>query len=82
VTIDMADENTGSTSDGGTVIFTPSAGGATKFTYTAPVAAPASMDDGLEFPVVFDMCVTVGDQAVKMRLVCQPKPTGMLCHEG
>ena len=82
VTLDMADESTGSTSDGGTVGFVPSATGSTKVTYTAPLEAPADMSDGMQFPVVFDMCVAVGDQAVKMRLVCQPKPSGMLCHEG
>lgn len=42
--------------------------------------AAARGDDGNDFPVVFQTCVTVGDQQVPIRLVCQPKATGMLCH--
>jgi len=43
--------------------------------------AAARADDGDNFPVVFQTCLTVGNQQVAMRLVCQPKATGMLCHQ-
>lgn len=46
---------------------------------TPPIAGP---QDGANFPVVFDLCLTVGDQAVKARMVCQEKNRGLLCHQG
>jgi hypothetical protein len=70
----------GSTANGGGVTFA-SSGSAVTFAYTAPVRALATASSGADFPVVFQMCLTVGDQAVKARLVCQPKNTGMLCHK-
>ena len=53
-----------------------------RIVYSAPVPSVAGMSDGANFPVVFNLCLTVGEQAVKTRLVCQPKPQGMLCHSG
>jgi hypothetical protein len=49
------------------------------FNLSAPAAARGS--DGDNFPVVFQTCISVGNQQVPIRLVCQPKSTGMLCHQ-
>lgn len=64
----------------GSITFS-SVGVQTRFNYSAPVRPFARQSSGANFPVVFEMCLTIGNQAVKMRLVCQPKPTGMLCHQ-
>ncbi|GIW40755.1 MAG: hypothetical protein KatS3mg076_1332 [Candidatus Binatia bacterium] len=48
--------------------------------YEAAEPPFAEDDDGIDFPVAFDLCITVGDQTISARPVCQPKPTGMLCH--
>ncbi len=33
------------------------------------------------FSVVFDLCLTIGDDGVYEQIVCQPKPnSGFLCH--
>jgi hypothetical protein len=69
------------TANGGSLILTPITGGQ-KLSYTVDERPFARMSDGANFPVVFDLCLTVGDQTITGRLVCQPKPTGMLCHEG
>ena len=53
-----------------------------QFSYSAPVPSFANIRDGQNFPVAFNMCLTVGNQAVRMHLVCQGKSQGMLCHEG
>ena len=50
--------------------------------YSAGLRPTSTMADGPNFPVVFDLCLTVGNQAVSGRMVCQPKPRGLLCHEG
>ena len=71
----------GATSLNGTVQFSQVADSYT-FSYSAPVRSFASIRDGENFPVAFNMCVTLGHQAVKMHLVCQGKNQGMLCHEG
>jgi len=42
--------------------------------------APSNGNDGNDFPVVFQTCLHIGSHQVPMRLVCQPKSTGMLCH--
>jgi hypothetical protein len=69
----------GTTSNGGKVQYNPITG-STRFTFTSPEAPVSRMDDGINFPVVFDICMKVGDQAIAGRMVCQPKPSGMLCH--
>jgi len=71
----------GATSANGTVQFS-NVVDSVRFGYSAPVPAVATYRDGMNFPVAFDFCLTVGSQAVKTRLVCQPKPQGMLCHQG
>jgi hypothetical protein len=53
-----------------------------QFSYSAPVPSFANIRDGQNFPVAFSMCVTVGNRAVRMHLVCQGKNQGMLCHKG
>jgi len=77
----MNDTSSADVSNGGTIQFTPGTGGSF-FAYNAPVPPLATIANGENFPVVFDMCVAVGDQAVKTRLVCQPHAPGMLCHAG
>ena len=69
------------TSSGGTITVSPSS-----FDYRAnidPIARPA---EGQNFPVVFDVCLTVGDAEILSRMVCQPKTgasrDGLLCHQG
>ena len=57
-----------------------SVGGGYRLTYNAGVPAIARASDGFDFPVAFNLCIKVGDQAIAMRPVCQPKATGMLCH--
>ncbi|MFQ5667091.1 MAG: lysyl oxidase family protein [Candidatus Binatia bacterium] len=78
---ELADEGAGMTSTDGTVQFTPVADGF-RFSYRVDIPAPADANDGINFPVVFDFCLTLDEQAVKARLVCQPKNRGMLCHQG
>jgi len=81
ISLQMDSHTAGRTSDSGQIHMTPTRGGST-FTYTSqspPLAGPGL---GLEFPVVFDLCVNVGDQTFAGRLVCQEKPRGLLCHEG
>ncbi|MCK6555267.1 hypothetical protein L6Q96_11920 [Candidatus Binatia bacterium] len=68
-------------SDGATVNFTSGTTGTT-VVYQGSEPPIARMSDGVWFPVVFDVCVAVGDQAIRGRMVCQPKPRGLLCHEG
>lgn len=77
----LGDDGSGVTSLDGAVQFSAIAG-SYRFTYSAPVPAFANIRDGQNFPVAFNMCVTLGNQAVKMFLVCQGKSQGMLCHEG
>lgn len=71
----------GTDSNGGSVNLTTGTAGTT-VVYEAPAPPIARMSDGAWFPVVFDTCIAVGDQAVRGRMVCQPKPRGLLCHEG
>lgn len=61
------------------VSFSPVASGY-RLTYKATPPAIAHASDSNNFPVAFDLCIKVGDQAIAMRPVCQPKSTGMLCH--
>jgi hypothetical protein len=77
----LADAGSGPTSTGGVVEFTPQTG-SLGFTYSAPVAPIARDADGLDFPVVYDFCLRLGNDAVRGRMVCQPKSRGLLCHEG
>jgi len=77
----MNDSQSGTADNGGSIQFNPGAGG-TFFEYNAPLPPLANRDAGEDFPVSFDMCVTVGYQSVKTRLVCQPHAPGMLCHAG
>jgi len=77
----LGDNGVGATSLDGTVQFSRVVD-SYHFSYSAPVPSFASMRDGQDFPVAFNLCVTVGHQAVRMHLVCQPKSQGMLCHEG
>ena len=49
------------------------------FKASAPAIARAA--DGSNFPVAFDLCVTIGGHAVSASLACQPKSTGLLCHQ-
>ena len=77
----LGDDGSGVTSLDGGVQFSAIAG-SYRFTYSAPVPSFATIRDGQNFPVAFNMCVTLGSQAVKMHLVCQGKSQGMLCHEG
>jgi hypothetical protein len=79
----LGEGGAGSTSDGGEISISEASSGGFKFAYESPLPPPARAADGFQgFPVVFDVCFTVGPQAVKTRLVCQPKSRGMLCHEG
>lgn len=71
----------GQTSDGGTIRFTQGRTG-TLVTFTSNVPPTARAGLGLEFPVVFNLCITLGDQTLTSRLVCQEKPQGLLCHAG
>ena len=77
----MSDSQTGVVDDGGTILFSPGAGGLF-FKYYAPVRPLASIDDGANFPVEFQLCVTIGGQSFTTHLVCQPHDPGMLCHAG
>ena len=52
-----------------------------RITYEAAQQAPARASDATNFPVAFDLCLIIGDQAVTVGLACQPKSTGMLCHQ-
>lgn len=72
----------GATSDGGTWRFNNIASDTANVTYLSPAPPVSGLWDGYDFPVAVDICVVVGDQAVKTRLVCQPKSDGALCHEG
>jgi len=73
--------NGATTTAGGSVQFSPVTNGVT-VTYAAGDPPIGRQSDGVWFPVVFDVCISVGDQAVRGRMVCQPKPRGLLCHEG
>jgi hypothetical protein len=77
----MGDHGVGTTSSNGTVQLARVVDSYT-FSYSAPVSAFASIRDGANFPVAFNMCLTIGNQAVRMHLVCQGKSQGMLCHKG
>jgi len=77
----LGDNGAGVTSLDGEVQFSQIAG-SYRFSYSAPVPSFASIRDGQNFPVAFSMCVTLGNQRVKMHLVCQGKSQGMLCHAG
>jgi Lysyl oxidase len=78
----LGEKGEGATSDGGEItVSTKSSGYA--FTYKADLPPPAHMSDGFAgTPVVFDSCFTLGNEAVRMRLVCQAHTQGLLCHEG
>jgi hypothetical protein len=77
----LGDGGEGATSDGGDLIVTPKSSGYA-FTYTADLPPPSHTSDGFEgTPVVFDSCLTLGNQAVKIRLVCQSHSQGLLCHK-
>jgi hypothetical protein len=78
----LGDGGDGATSDGGDLTVTEKSNGFA-FTYKAPLPPPAHTSDGFEgTPVVFDGCLTLGNQAVKLRMVCQAHSQGLLCHEG
>ena len=77
----LGDNGAGVTSLNGGVHFSRVAS-SYQFTYNAPLPSFASIRDGQNFPVAFNMCVTLGNQAVRMHLVCQGKNQGMLCHAG
>jgi hypothetical protein len=78
----MDSDGAGTTSNGGDLTFSR-IGDALQFKYTLERNAIARADAGFDgFPSVFEMCVTVGDQEIYARLVCQPKRQGLLCHEG
>jgi len=78
----MGNGGDASTSDGGDFTITPKSNGFS-FTYKAALPPPAHTSDGFEgTPVVFDSCLTLGNQSVKLRLVCQAHSQGLLCHEG
>ena len=81
VSLKMDSASSGVTSDSGMVHLGASRGGST-FTYTSLAPPIAGAGLGIEFPVVFDLCVNIGDQTFSGRLVCQEKPRGLLCHEG
>lgn len=70
----------GDTSSGGRWTMSPVNNGA-RFSYTLNAVPPSNAEDGQEFPVVFDFCMGIGEHRIAGRLVCQPKATGMLCHE-
>ena len=73
--------NTGMTQTNGSVRFSAGSHGL-NIQYSAGVRPHSNMNDGLDFPVVFDLCIQLGNHAVSGRMVCQPKSRGMLCHEG
>jgi hypothetical protein len=78
----LGDKGQGPTSDGGSFSLDRSAHGF-RFTYKADLPPPARTSSGFQgTPVVFDVCMTVGGNPVKMRMVCQPHSNGLLCHEG
>ncbi len=78
----MGDGGDAATSDGGDFSLSSKSNGVS-FSYTAPLPPPAHTSDGFAgTPVVFDSCLTIGSQAVKMRMVCQAHSQGLLCHEG
>jgi hypothetical protein len=73
-------DGTGAQTSDGSVSFS-ALGDSMRIGFTVAASAAARADDGDNFPVVFQACITVGNQQVPMRLVCQPKATGMLCHQ-
>jgi hypothetical protein len=73
-------DGAGETSSGGRFIAAES-NGKVQFAYTLSGPPPANAEDGSNFPVVFNFCMGVGDQVIGGYLVCQPKATGLLCHE-
>lgn len=74
--------NSGATSDGGRIAFTNVGSDMVNGSFKSGASPIAGIWDGRDFPVSFNMCVVVGDQAIKTRLVCQPKSDGALCHWG
>jgi hypothetical protein len=81
-TFTLGDGGDGATSDGGDFTVTPKSNGSS-FAYSAPLPPPAHTSDGFEgTPVAFDSCLTIGNQAVRLRMVCQAHSQGLLCHEG
>jgi hypothetical protein len=81
-TFTLGEGAVGATADGGELSMTQNSSGF-RFTYTAQLPPPARTSDGFDgFPVSFDGCFTLGNEAVKLRLVCQGKSRGLLCHEG
>jgi hypothetical protein len=78
----LGDGAEGATSDGGDFSFTTKSNGVS-FMYKAPLPPPARTSDGYEgTPVAFQGCLLLGNQAVKLRMVCQAHSQGLLCHEG
>ena len=78
----LGDGGDGATSDGGDFAFSTKSNGVS-FTYKAPLPPPAHTSDGYEgTPVAFEGCLLLGNQAVKLRMVCQAHSQGLLCHEG
>ncbi len=78
----LGEDQSGLTSDSGEMSFNQTTGGF-RFQYESPVQPIANQASGFDrFPVVFDVCLVLGNETVTTRLVCQPKSRGMLCHEG
>ena len=80
-TFTLGANGSGATSNGGVASIAPY-GTAQQVVYRTIVPPIAGPNDGADFPVVFDLCVTIGDQAIKGRMVCQEKNRGLLCHQG
>lgn len=80
-TTTLGSAGSGATNTGGSISI-GSSGLAQQVVYRANTPPIAGPHNGAEFPVVFDLCLTVGNQAVKGRMVCQEKSRGLLCHEG
>lgn len=86
VNVSMQSTIGGTTSDNG-VIRIARADGGTTFSYLSNLPPITKAQGGgqwlgAQFPVVFDLCVSVGDQTFAGRLVCQEKQRGLLCHAG
>ena len=79
----LGDKGEGQTSDNGDFTINAASNGF-RFTYKVEdLVPPARTSSGFTgIPVVFDGCMTLGNQAVKLRMVCQPHSNGLLCHEG
>jgi hypothetical protein len=76
------DGSSGATSDGGRINLSKVGSDMINGAFTSKADPIAGVWDGRDFPVSFNMCVVVGDRAIKTRLVCQPKSDGALCHWG